>query len=77
MTYQEFLSVIQTEKLSKELYYSNLVIHKDQILLDIQRSTQQEMAEKLNMSRSKLSALLNLLSLPTLNVLKADSNAVN
>jgi hypothetical protein len=66
MNYEEFLSIIKTEKLSKEDYYANLVIHKDEILLDIQRTTQQEVALKLNMSRSKLSSLLNLLSLKDL-----------
>lgn len=62
MTYQEFKDQLQTNhKFDKVEYYQLIVQHKDEILLDIQKTTQQKVAQDLNMAQIKLSHILNIL----------------
>ena len=61
MTYTEFKEAITKTTLTEETYYSNIIEHRNEILLDIAKNNQTIVAKALNMSQSKLSAIIMVL----------------
>ena len=64
MKYTEFITAINSnDQMPKEEYYANLIDFKDDILIEVAKHGQAQVAEQLNMTQPKLSAILNILKI--------------
>ena len=59
--YEELIDHIATNELPEKDYYQLIIKYRDDILLDIIKSSQAEVAKKLGLSQSKLSAISYIL----------------
>lgn len=63
-SYNEFTQHIKDKhQFPKDIYYSLLVLYKEQILLDVARTSQGVVASKLDMNHTPFSSVLNILKL--------------
>ena len=60
-SYEEFITAIKKQELTKQEYYRNIVRYRHEILLDIINTNQTVVAAKLNMHQTKLSAIAKVL----------------
>jgi hypothetical protein len=62
-TYQEFIDSLRTHKYPDNIYYSSLVYFKEEIMLDIGKTSQGLVARKLRMHQTRFSPITFLLKL--------------
>lgn len=62
-TYQEFIDSLRTHKYPDNIYYSFLVYFKEDIMLDIGKTSQGVVARKLKMHQTRFSPITFLLKL--------------
>ena len=60
-SYEELVEHIANSKLTEKDYYQSIIKYRDDILLDTVKSSQAEVAKKLGLSQSKLSAITYIL----------------
>ena len=61
--YSQFITRLNSDDIymSKDVYYKSIIQFAPEIMLDIHKTNQTEVSERLNMTQTKLSNMLNIL----------------